>query len=110
MTDKPAYYKFSDYLIKRFGEKVWKVPVEAGFTCPNRDGHKGVGGCIYCSVDSFDGAEQGSIADQVLTRITKLKKNVTLTNISSISSRIQILTVSWKPSRIESKPRWWMTG
>ncbi|XOB64814.1 TIGR01212 family radical SAM protein [Deferribacteres bacterium DY0037] len=67
-------YKFSEYLKERFGEKVWKVPVNAGFTCPNRDGHAGIGGCIYCSVDSFDGAEEGTIAEQVAERIEKLKR------------------------------------
>lgn len=67
-------YKFNEYLKNRFGEKVWKIPVEAGFTCPNRDGLKGDHGCIYCSVDSFDGSEQGTIAEQVHLRIDKLKK------------------------------------
>jgi len=67
-------YKFNEYLKKTFGGKVWKVPVEAGFTCPNRDGLKGEHGCIYCSVDSFDGSEGGAIADQVNARIEKLKK------------------------------------
>ncbi len=47
MTSFP-YYRFSDYLKETFGEKVYRVPVDAGFTCPNRDGTKGVGGCIYC--------------------------------------------------------------
>lgn len=68
------YYKLSEYLKERFGQKVWKVPVDAGFSCPNRDGHKGTGGCIYCSVDSFDGAEKGSVEFQVKSRIEKLKK------------------------------------
>jgi radical SAM protein (TIGR01212 family) len=68
------YNKFSDYLKNRFGEKVWKVPVEAGFSCPNRDGFKGRGGCIYCNIDSFNGAEEGSIREQVEERIERLKK------------------------------------
>lgn len=38
---------------ERFGEKVYKVNVDAGFTCPNRDGTVGFGGCIYCNNDSF---------------------------------------------------------
>jgi len=44
-------YKF--YLDDRFGERVQRVSIEGGFTCPNRDGSKGVGGCIYCNPDSF---------------------------------------------------------
>jgi radical SAM protein (TIGR01212 family) len=44
---------FGSYLRKRFGCRVSKVNVDAGFTCPNRDGSKGVGGCIYCDNNSF---------------------------------------------------------
>jgi len=43
------YYTRDYYLKKTFGEKVAKLPVDAGFTCPNIDGTKGYGGCIYCS-------------------------------------------------------------
>lgn len=43
-------YHTQDYYLKKiFGQKVFKVPVNGGFTCPNRDGTKGVGGCTYCS-------------------------------------------------------------
>ncbi len=48
MTVSFPYYRFSDYLKETFGEKVYRVPVDAGFSCPNRDGTKGIGGCIYC--------------------------------------------------------------
>jgi len=68
------YYKLSDYLKERFGGKVWKVPVEGGFSCPNRDGEKGEGGCAYCNVESFDGSSGGGIREQVEQRIEKLKK------------------------------------
>lgn len=44
---------FNKYLKSRFGETVWKISVDGGFTCPNRDGRKGVGGCIYCDNNSF---------------------------------------------------------
>lgn len=53
MQDK-RYRSFSDYLKERFGTRVQKVTVSAGFTCPNRDGHKGVGGCIYCNNEGFN--------------------------------------------------------
>lgn len=42
------YYPLSDFLKARFGCKVFKVSVDAGFTCPNRDGARGYGGCVYC--------------------------------------------------------------
>lgn len=71
---KEYFFKLSTYLKSRFGEKVWKISVDAGFTCPNRDGKKGTDGCIYCSVDSFAGSEGGDIAGQVSRRIEKLKR------------------------------------
>lgn len=42
------YQTFGFYMKKRFGKKCAKIPLDAGFTCPNIDGSKGVGGCIYC--------------------------------------------------------------
>lgn len=75
MMDKNENFrKFSSYLKERFGGKVWKIPVDAGFSCPNRDGVKGHGGCIYCNVDSFDGSEAGTIKEQVVSRAEKLRK------------------------------------
>ncbi len=47
------YRAFGQYLKELYGERVCKVNVDAGFTCPNRDGTVGMGGCIYCNNDSF---------------------------------------------------------
>ncbi len=47
------YNTFGPYLKNKFGAVVYKVNVDAGFTCPNRDGVLGVTGCIYCNNDSF---------------------------------------------------------
>lgn len=44
---------YGHYLRSRFGFRISKVNVDAGFTCPNRDGSKGTGGCIYCNNVSF---------------------------------------------------------
>ena len=46
--NKRVYYKYSDYLKNKYGEKVYKVPVNINTTCPNRDGNIGEGGCIFC--------------------------------------------------------------
>ena len=51
--NKIPYNSYREYIKKKFGERVQKVSVDAGFTCPNRDGTKGVGGCIYCNNSSF---------------------------------------------------------
>jgi radical SAM protein (TIGR01212 family) len=45
---------YSNYFKRTFGERVQKVTIDAGFTCPNRDGTKGVGGCTYCNNDAFN--------------------------------------------------------
>jgi len=47
-------FSFGDYLKLRFTEKTHKVTVNAGLDCPNRDGSKGRGGCIYCNNKSFN--------------------------------------------------------
>lgn len=45
---------YSNYFRKLFGERVQKLSIDAGFTCPNRDGSKGRGGCTYCNNDAFN--------------------------------------------------------
>lgn len=45
------YNSFNAHLKQHFGEKVYRVSIDAGFTCPNRDGSRGQGGCIYCYGD-----------------------------------------------------------
>jgi len=47
------YNSYREYIKTKFGERVQKVSLDPGFTCPNRDGTKGVGGCIYCDNNSF---------------------------------------------------------
>ena len=42
------YNHLNTYLKEKFGERTLKICIDAGFTCPNRDGTKGVGGCIFC--------------------------------------------------------------
>lgn len=49
------YYRdYADYLAERFDGKMQKLTVNAGFTCPNRDGTKGYGGCTYCNNQAFN--------------------------------------------------------
>lgn len=47
------YNDFSSYFKDKFSERVQKVSIDAGFTCPNRDGLKGKGGCTYCNNITF---------------------------------------------------------
>ena len=50
--DRP-YNSYSAYFRRRFGERVQKVAINAGFTCPNRDGTVGTGGCTFCNNEAF---------------------------------------------------------
>ncbi len=61
------YNMYSAYLKKRFGSKVIKISLNGNFTCPNIDGTKGTGGCIYCSAKGsgdFGGNPHKSISEQ----------------------------------------------
>lgn len=66
------YREYSDYLAERFDRKMQKLTVNAGFTCPNRDGTKGWGGCTYCNNQAFNPtfAERG---DSITEQLTKAK-------------------------------------
>lgn len=60
------YCKLNEYLKEKYGERVLKICIDGGFTCPNRDGTKGIGGCIFCSQrGSGDHLETLSIREQV---------------------------------------------
>lgn len=54
MTQPPLYNEFSTFLKNYFPYKVQKISLNAGFTCPNRDGTKGQGGCTYCNNQTFN--------------------------------------------------------
>ena len=62
-------YHSLDYDLKQmFGEKVYKIALNGGMTCPNRDGHVGKGGCIFCSAQGsgdFAGSARLSITEQI---------------------------------------------
>ncbi len=63
------YNDFNTYLNKEFGERVQKITVDAGFSCPNRDGTLSSGGCIYCNPKGSGTGAYGkkiSITDQLL--------------------------------------------
>ena len=63
------YFSFGSFLKKKFPFKVYKIPVNGGFTCPNIDGKSGAGGCVYCANESFSPNVkngQRSIKEQVI--------------------------------------------
>lgn len=64
------YRKYSDYLVNKYGEKVYKIPVNLPCTCPNRDGLKGRSGCIFCG-EQGAGFEAHDASMEITTQITQ---------------------------------------
>lgn len=62
--DNKRYHTYNYYLRHKYGKKVFKVPLNANFGCPNRDGTKGVGGCTYCS-NKMSGDYAGNPLDDI---------------------------------------------
>lgn len=73
------YTTLNNYLKERFGEKVYKIALNGGFTCPNRDGKIGTRGCIFCSKGgSGDFAESPdlTITEQIENGKRRLEKKI----------------------------------
>ena len=60
VTGKP-FYDLKSYYRNHFDERVYKVQIDAGFTCPNRDGSRGLGGCSYCDGRGSQLRQQGPL-------------------------------------------------
>lgn len=72
---KKHYHTLDYYLKTKYNKKVFKVPLNASFTCPNRDGKKGYGGCAFCSsVGSGDFA--GNPLDELMVQFETVKANI----------------------------------
>lgn len=73
-SDSNKRYYTLDYFYKhKFGCKVFKVSLNAGFTCPNKDGKVGIGGCIYCS-KSGSGEYAGDVKKDLVTQFNEVKE------------------------------------
>ncbi|MCQ2492087.1 MAG: TIGR01212 family radical SAM protein [Lachnospiraceae bacterium] len=73
------YYSFDSYIKHTFGTKLYKVSLDAGCTCPTRDGTKGFGGCTFCSTagsGDFASAAHKSITEQIEDGIALLKNKL----------------------------------
>lgn len=95
-TDK-RYNQYSAYLKNKFGVKVYKITLDAGFSCPNRDGVISKGGCIFCDEGgSFSQAHSNllSIEDQIEAGIETLSKRF---KAEKFMSYFQAYSNTYKP-------------
>lgn len=73
-SDSNKRYYTLDYFYKhKFNSKVFKVSLNGGFTCPNKDGKVGIGGCIYCS-KSGSGEYAGDVKKDLVTQFNEVKE------------------------------------
>ena len=77
------YNHLNTYLKSRYGERVLKICIDGGFTCPNRDGTCGCGGCIFCGKD-------GS-GENIKNRLTD--------TVASIKNQVKCFLSSYKGAR-----------
>lgn len=91
-----SYTSLNEYLINTFGEKVYKLSLNAGLTCPNRDGSKGLGGCAFCSEGgSGDFATSGT---DVYTQIEDAKRLIqSKTSCNKFIAYFQAFTNTYGP-------------
>ena len=87
--EKP-YYSLDYYLKQTFGSKTYKASLDAGFTCPNRDGTIGRGGCIFCS---RGGSGEFAERCQLKSRSTVRLKSLAPFMQSSILHIIRLLQI-----------------
>lgn len=70
--DNKRYHTLNYYYQNKFNSKVFKISLNGGFTCPNIDGTKGIGGCIYCS-NTGSGEYGGNVKDDLITQFNSIK-------------------------------------
>ena len=91
------YYSFDSMLKERFSQKVYKVALNGGMTCPNRDGTLGSRGCIFCSTGGsgdFAGNKEDPISVQIETQAQRLREK---RNASSFIAYFQAYTNTYAP-------------
>ena len=68
------YKTANDYYKEKYGCKVYKLSLDGGFTCPNRDGTVSTGGCIFCS--TLGGGEFAERGENIAAQLENAKKRV----------------------------------
>ncbi len=91
------YYTLNAYFREQYGCRVQRIPVDAGFTCPNRDGSKAKGGCIFCDNDSFNFSPKIPLEQQIIQGIEHARKRY---RASKFMLYFQPYTNTYAPVRI----------
>lgn len=104
------YRHLNTYLKEKFGERTLKIPVDGGFTCPNRDGKVSVGGCAFCSKrGSGEHLKNKSIPDQVREHLNSYRGErankfiVYFQNFTNTYDEVESLKQKYDSSLIDEK-------
>lgn len=100
--DHRRYYALDTYLQNTFGQKVYKLALDGGMSCPNRDGTLGTGGCIFCCAGGsgdFAASSRLSVTEQIDAQITVAKQK-TIHSATSYIAYFQAYTNTYAPYRI----------
>ncbi len=93
------YLPYSDFLRERYGEKVYKIPINLPVGCPNRDGTCGHGGCIYCGDDGAGFEDLPStmpVADQIAVNRPKMREKFKARKFIAYFQNFTNTYMSWK--------------
>lgn len=93
------YYALDTYLQKTFGQKVYKLALDGGMSCPNRDGTLGTGGCIFCSAGGsgdFAASRRLSVTEQIDTQIAAARQK-TIHSATAYIAYFQAYTNTYAP-------------
>ena len=92
-SDHKRYHTWNYHLQQTFGHKVFKIALDGGFDCPNRDGTVAHGGCTFCSA-AGSGDFAGNRADDLVKQFNEIKEkmhqNGKMANIWPIFKHLQI--------------------
>lgn len=103
--DNRRYYALDTYLQNTFGQKVYKLALDGGMSCPNRDGTLGTGGCIFCSAGGsgdFAASRSLSVKQQIDTQIAAARQK-TVNSATSYIAYFQAYTNTYAPYAILEK-------
>lgn len=93
--------RLSDYYRRKFGCKVYKLSIDAGFTCPNRDGTVGVGGCIFCGADG--GSAFAARGSDMACQLAQAKQKVAFKGGEKFIAYFQSFTNTYAPVEVLEK-------
>ena len=104
------YNQFNTWLKNKFGERTLKICIDGGFSCPNRDGTKGCGGCIFCGErGSGENTKRIDISSQVKNHLNSYKSNrahkfiAYFQNFSNTYDKVEVLRERYNSALIDDR-------